>query len=180
MQWRIFSISAIVYWEGGGPCVTDTLSTLPTLHNLHTAHTAHSANSAHRLRWPLCHLNQPVCNATKHSAILSPNHCTAICVTTTCLQCSAIFLICVLRSAATMHLITQLYTEQIKTWEAHRLINLKRRCCWTAIGGEGEDKEFRSSADFLEKIARKTNMTLQWSTDKYKNLRNNNWAQVDL
>ena len=29
------------------------------------------------------------------------------------------------------------------------------------IGGEGEDKEFRSSADFLEKIARKTNMTLQ-------------------
>ena len=176
MQWRIFSISAIVYWEGGGPCVTDTLSTLPTLHTLHTAHTAHSANSAHRLRWPLCHLNQPVCNATKHSAILSPNHCTAICVTTTCLQCSAIFL----RSAATMHLITQHYTEQIKTWEAHRLINLKRRCCWTAIGGEGEDKEFRSSADFLEKIARKTNMTLQWSTDKYKNLRNNNWAQVDL
>ena len=177
MQWRIFSISAIVYWEGGGPCVTDTLSTLPTRHTLHTAH---SANSAHMLRWPLCHLNQPVCNATKHSAILSPNHCTAICVTTTCLQCSAIFLICVLRSAATMHLITQLYTEQIKTWEAHRLINLKRRCCWTAIGGEGEDKEFRSSADFLEKIARKTNMTLQWSTDKYKNLRNNNWAQVDL
>ena len=97
-------------------------------------------------------------------------------------SCNAVqfFLICVLRSAATMHLITQHYTEQIKTWEAHRLINLKRRCCWTAIGGEGEDKEFRSSADFLEKIARKTNMTLQWSTDKYKNLRNNNWAQVDL
>ena len=39
---------------------------------------------------------------------------------------------------------------QLKTWEG-QLINLKKKSGWTAIGGEGDDKELRLAA-FLKMI----------------------------